>query len=243
MRKAFSRLLAWFIALLLLPACWAATVALWRTLQAALVDSAFGGQVSLQWWALIGGAAAYALWHMLRPPEFLYTFGHEMTHLLFAFLMGKRVGRLEVSKRGGAVSLSGTNPFITLAPYFFPLVTAIVLAGGEFITWVAGDGRFRPSVAFLVGATLAFHGGMTWRTLRTAQPDIARSGWLFSCVLIYLMGVLAVGGAIVTAANGPAALVRLARAVGVEALRTYYWSGGVLIEVTGRAISVIGDKP
>jgi hypothetical protein len=243
MKKAFSRLLAWLMALLLLPACWAATTALWQTLMAALVDSAFGGQVSPQWWALIGGAVAYALWHMLRPPEFLYTFGHEMTHLLFAFLMGKRVGRLEVSKRGGAVSLSGTNPFITLAPYFFPLVTAIVLAGGEFITWVAGDGRFRLYVAFLAGLTLAFHGGMTWRTLRTAQPDIARSGWLFSCVFIYLMGVLVAGGAIITVANGPTALVQLARAAGEEALRSYHRSGGAIIEIIGRAVSEIGGKP
>ena len=144
---------------------------------------------------------------------------------------------------GGAVSLSGTNPFITLAPYFFPLVTAIVLAGGEFVIWVAGDGRFRPYVAFLVGLTLAFHGGMTWRTLRTAQPDIARSGWLFSCVLIYLMGVLVGGGAIVTAANGPAAFVRFARVAAEEALRTYHWSGGAIIELIGRAVSEIGDKP
>ncbi|MDP7385095.1 MAG: hypothetical protein QF593_03615, partial [Nitrospinota bacterium] len=73
--------------------------------------------------------------------------------------------------------------------------------------------------------------------------DIARSGWLFYCVLIYLMGVLAVGGAIVTAANGPAALVRLARVAGEEALRVYHWSGGAIIEVIERAVSGIGGKP
>lgn len=228
MRAFWTRPLMWFAAVAVLPACWAVAAALVRTLPAAFLDASGG---SGGWflvphgWAFIGGVALYLVWHRLRPPEFLYTFIHELTHLIFAYLFGKRVSRFVVSKQGGQVTMSGTNFLITLAPYFFPLLPALVLAGGVILEWSVGDDRFRPAVAFLAGFSLAFHGVMTLRTLSISQPDIARSGKIFSWPVICFFGILFSGSVIFVAAGGDAFGLFMSRLV-QESLAAYAWSAG-----------------
>jgi len=194
----FSRLLTGAAGLVILPACWAVTRAF-----AQMVPNVFfhppeygGGWILVpEGWALVGGAVAFAIWHHFCPPGFLYTFTHEITHLLFALLFGKKVSRLVVSRECGQVSMSGTNFFITLAPYFFPFFAFIILAAGAVVGWGIGDDRFQPLISFLTGLALSFHAIMTFQTLATSQPDINRGGRLFSWSVIYLMGVIFNGGA------------------------------------------------
>ena len=201
----FSRLLAWGAAVAILPACWAVTRAFVRTVPGAFFhpSGSGGGWVLVpEGWALAGGVAVYALWHRLRPPGFLYTFVHEITHLLFGLLFGKKVNRLVVSRESGQVAMSGTNFLITLAPYFFPFFAAIFLAAGAVAGWGAGNDRFQPLVSFLTGLALSFHVIMTFQILATCQPDNDRGGRLFSWSVIYLMGALFSGGAALAAAGG-----------------------------------------
>ena len=227
MRFVLFRLLAWLAALALLPACWAATRALGGALRAAflLPEGGEGSFLVPEGWALLAGAALYALWHRLRPPEFLYTFSHELTHLVFGLLLGKKVGRFEVSRRGGAVVLSGTNSLITLAPYFFPLPVVLLLALGAAAEWAAGEESVRLAGAFLVGLALAFHLVMTTQVLRTAQSDIDRAGRLFSWVAIYLAGLVLTGGIVLLAVAGPGALLPFGRALLAEGWSAYSWAG------------------
>ena len=118
----FRRPLAWMISIFFLPACWAAARAFYRLAPSAFFapDPGAGQYLPVpEAWAFLLGVAAYAVWHRFWPPEFLYTFAHEFTHLLFALLTGKKVRSFEVMRGSGKVGLSGTNPVITLAPYFF----------------------------------------------------------------------------------------------------------------------------
>lgn len=227
----FMRALAWASALTILPACWAATLAFARTAPGVflLSDGAKGWLLAPEAWAMAGGAAFYLLWHRVRPPEFLYTFAHEMTHLLFALVFFKRVSRLVVARDNGEVAISGTNFFITLAPYFFPLLAAAALGAGMVAEWGLGDGRVRLVTSFFTGLGLAFHLTMTLRTLGTSQPDIQRGGRFFSWSVIYLIGTLLTGASALAAVGGAGALRSLYGNFLREGWAAYLWSGERLL--------------
>ena len=153
-------------------------------------------------WAFIAGACAYGVWHRLRPPEFLYAFVHEFTHMAFALLTGKKVRSFEVNEGSGKVGLSGTNPLITLAPYFFPLPTVAVLVLGALAGWAFAYPQIGWATAFLSGLTLCLHVLMTLRALGASQPDIARGGKVFSWAFIVFFGIVFIGGAALVSAGG-----------------------------------------
>ena len=86
-----------------------------------------------------------------------------------------------------------TNFFIELSPYFIPIYT--ILLG--LIFWLAGAfSGISPKISaiflFLVGATLAFHFVMTNDALRLQQPDLIKSGVIFSLVVIFVLNLLVV---------------------------------------------------
>ena len=65
----------------------------------------------------------------LPKPIRTYVLGHELTHAIWALLMGARVSGLTVRKAGGQVRTSKTNWAITLAPYFFPFYAVLFMTG------------------------------------------------------------------------------------------------------------------
>jgi hypothetical protein len=65
---------------------------------------------------------------LLPKPMWIYVFGHELTHALWTWLFGGQVKKMKVSSAGGHVVVSKTNFVIALAPYFFPLYAALVIA-------------------------------------------------------------------------------------------------------------------
>jgi hypothetical protein len=194
-------------------------------------------------WAFLGGVLFYLAWHRLRPPEFLYTFAHEFTHLVFGLLMGKKVNRFEVTRTNGQVVLSGTNFLITLAPYFFPLLALLALAAGGVAGLLLGTPWVGWATAFVVGLALSFHVVMTWRVLRSAQPDIARGGRFFSWTVIALAGGLFAGGTALAAAGGLGALGAFSGRLGGRLVEGYTWSAGELaagLEIALRWLGAFG---
>jgi hypothetical protein len=193
--------LKWFkfvIAILLLPVCAGAAAALWRVLCAS-------GGADTVWVPLLAGAASWLVIYLLLPkPMWIYIFGHELTHALWAWLFGGQLKKLKVSSSGGHVVLSKSNFLIALAPYFFPLYAALVIAGFSLgrLLWHWQDN----SVWFplLVGAAYAFHVTLTLHVLKTRQSDITSQGWLFSAVIIFLGNacVLLLGLPLLTAKVG-----------------------------------------
>ncbi len=181
----------WFkfiIAVLLLPVCAGAAMALWRVLRAGGADTT--------WIPLLGGAASWVVIFLLLPkPMWIYVFGHELTHALWTWLFGGEVKRMKVSAKGGHVVISKTNFIIALAPYFFPLYVALVVGvfvlGNFLLDWRGYLVWFH----LCLGAAYAFHLTLTWHVLQTRQTDITSQGYLFSAVVIFLgnVGVLLFG--------------------------------------------------
>jgi len=185
------KFLKMLIGIMLLPACWAVSVATYTLYQLSgesALASAFGA------WALPTGFALWvAIFFLLPRPSRTYVLGHELTHALWALMMGGRVGKLKVDGNGGHVMLSKTNFVITLAPYFFPFYTFLVIAAYYLVgIWL----EVEPYKAWWLGAvgfTWAFHITFTLNMLAERQPDIQEHGRIFSYAIIYIMNVLAIG--------------------------------------------------
>ncbi|MBD3427144.1 MAG: hypothetical protein GF409_07950 [Candidatus Omnitrophica bacterium] len=138
------------------------------------------------------GVLAYLLMHvMLLRPAYLYVLGHEFVHVLATWLCGGRVVSFSVKPSGGNVVTSKSNVFIELSPYFVPIYT--VLLGPVFLLLEVLGYKTPHTVElfiFLVGFTLAFHFSMTSEVLRMEQPDIIKSGLIFSLVFILLCNLI-----------------------------------------------------
>ncbi|MFH1553166.1 MAG: hypothetical protein ABID83_05995 [Candidatus Omnitrophota bacterium] len=138
------------------------------------------------------GVLAYLLFHVLViRPAYLYVLGHECVHVIATWLCGGKIVSFSVTPSGGSVVTSKTNFFIELSPYFVPIYT--ILLGPAFLFLrAAGKGSPFLSVVFVffVGVTLAFHFVMTSEVIRLRQPDIVRSGLIFSLILIFICNLV-----------------------------------------------------
>lgn len=187
MRSAKSlpgRFWRWGIALLLIPWSVGLSIALGRVIQAT------GAAVEF-WSAVLGGVALWIVTFLLLPkPMWIYVFGHELTHALWAWLFGGRVRSFKATAKGGHVVLTKANSLITLAPYFFPLYAVLWVAAFASIDlfWGGRLGHFWLHLG--LGITYAFHVSLTAHVLRLRQPDIVQEGWFFSVILIWLGNVL-----------------------------------------------------
>lgn len=173
----------------LLPACWGVCRAFFDSVRAA------GGAegISVEAVSLLGGVAAFALcWMALSHPVRAYVLGHELTHALWGLLFGAKPSKLRVTETGGSVNLSKTNMLITLAPYFFPFYTFIVIVVALITYAFVRPLPFLPLWMFMVGFTWAFHVLFTIETLAQRQPDVKLYGRIFSWVFIFLANVMLV---------------------------------------------------
>jgi hypothetical protein len=176
---------------MLLPVCAAAT----RTVIELVRDAqpASTAAVPASALALGGGFLLWLVIFLTLPrPVRTYVLAHELTHALWGALMGARVLQMRVSREKGSVTLSKTNFLITLAPYFFPLYTAIVIVG-YYVTGIFADvERYHLVWLALVGFTWGFHFTFTITTLLQHQTDIQECGRVFSYAVIYLLNVLGI---------------------------------------------------
>ncbi len=183
--KKFLKLI---IGLVFLPLCWAASRAFFFLLQSVPAEASGWND-----WALPVGFLVSVLGFFLLPQAFrTYVLGHELTHALWGMLMGAKVGRIRVGKTGGHVELSKSNFLVSLAPYFFPFYTVVLIAvwygvgffvdlGSYELWWLAG-----------VGLTWGFHVTFTVYMLSQHQPDVQENGKIFSGIIIYLANLLVV---------------------------------------------------
>ena len=147
--------------------------------------------------ALLSGAVSFlALWKILPDQTRIYVFGHELTHAIWGIFFGARVSNIKVRPTGGSVTLSKSNVWITLSPYFFPFWTAVVAMlalAVHVIMHFAVPGAPFPLPwlwMFAVGFTWSFHACFTIRSLMETQPDIQEYGRLFSWTLILSCNVI-----------------------------------------------------
>lgn len=124
-----------------------------------------------------------------RRDKFWSVLEHEMTHLLFAILFFKKVHSFNAIRgSGGSVEIEGDNFVIALAPYFFPLATIIILViKPSFplnVQWLFNG---------LLGFSLMFHIISLFKEFHPDQPDLRRSGMLFSSTVILFFNLFFVG--------------------------------------------------
>ena len=173
----FVRLL---VAVFLMPACFGIVRAL---CQSVILLS--GSGVSVEALSLLGGMAAFALaWMSLSHPVKTYVLGHELTHALWGLLFGAVPSSIKVGASGGSVRLSKSNMLITLAPYFFPFYTFVVIVTALVTSAFVRPLPFLPLWMFAIGFTWAFHVLFTLETLTQRQPDVKLYGRLFSWTVI-----------------------------------------------------------
>ena len=152
--------------------------------------------------AVLAGVAVFLLFAVACPlPVRLYVLGHELTHAVWGLLFGARVSNLKVGLRGGSVTLTKSNVWITLAPYFFPFYTILLVLVALAVRAYWAHLPCPLAWQFAVGATWCFHCVFTLRSLAQEQPDIQEYGHVFSYVLIWIFNVLGVAVWIVCTAE------------------------------------------
>ena len=175
------------LGVVLLPMCWGVVRAFCDSVMAAAGES---GGITAESIALVGGMAAFALcWMAVSHPVKTYVLGHELTHALWGLLFGAVPSKLRVSAAGGSVNLTKSNMLITLAPYFFPFYTFLVIVVALVTSAFIRPLPWLPLWMFAVGFTWAFHALFTLETLAQRQPDVKLYGRIFSWVFIFLANV------------------------------------------------------
>ena len=171
-------------ALLLLPLCAGVVPALVKVVRVS------GGAVEV-WVPLVAGAACWLVVFAFLPrPMWVYVVGHELTHVVWAWLFGGKVKKFKATSRGGEVVITKSNFLVALAPYFFPLYAVLVALGFLIGHLIWGWSKWAPLFHLMLGAAYAFHLTLTWEILKTEQSDITGQGYLFSGVIIFLGNVL-----------------------------------------------------
>ena len=182
-----ANFLRMILGVLLLPMCWGVVRAFCDSVMASAGES---GGITAESIALVGGMAAFALcWMAVSHPVKTYVLGHELTHALWGLLFGAMPTKLRVSATGGSVNLTKSNMLITLAPYFFPFYTFLVIVVALITSAFIRPLPCLPLWMFAVGFTWAFHALFTLETLAQRQPDVKLYGRIFSWVFIFLANV------------------------------------------------------
>lgn len=134
------------------------------------------------------GTVGYFLFEALfERPMRTYVFGHELTHALAGIAVGSKVHSFKVSKKGGSVTLSKSNFFVALAPYCVPLYTLLVILIYSGLRYFYPFPYMDEAAQVLTGGSLAFHASLTFYAIQQKQPDIHKTGLLFSMIFILLV--------------------------------------------------------
>ncbi len=183
------KVIKFLVGLLLLPVC----IGMTRTLGSLLftLEPPVGVFFSAPMWALGCGFIFWQIVYAILPrPTRAYVLAHELTHALWGMCMGARVVTLRVRRNTGSVTLSRTNFLISLAPYFFPLYTVLVVVAYYTAKLFISVERYTLFWLGLIGFTWGFHLTFTLASLTQRQSDIRDQGRLFSYTVIYCLNML-----------------------------------------------------
>jgi hypothetical protein len=161
----------------------------------AILDRAAASNLPTQFVPfLLGMAAFYIFWIFFRRPfQIVCTFEHEVTHLIFGLFFLKWPSEFVVTfRKGGHVTLSGSNFVIYLAPYFFPTVSYLLIP----FFFVIPKGSL-PIFYAVLGASVSFHLVSTWAELHLRQTDLQKAGYIFSLIFLPVANLIFYGALLV----------------------------------------------
>lgn len=156
---------------------------LWNILKELFIpqQGGFWGQEKNYAWLFAGILISVLLRAVIRSKSsFLETFSHELTHVFFAKLLGRKVHSFYAEDSGtGNIYTSGDNKFllipVALAPYCFPIFTYALLLFrcivGVSYLWICD---------LVIGMTICFHYYCFKAQIGNHQTDINQYPLSFS---------------------------------------------------------------
>ena len=194
-----QRMTRWLIALLLLPFCVVTTRALFNINQAPGVEASFWYNLLTSEHFLFFGIGGILMtgWFFTGLLErlflYFYVLGHELTHALFVYVCGGKVGGIRVTADGGYVMTNKSNFLIALSPYFLPFWSIVIVALSSVLGFFYRDIPHHDNALYcLIGFSWTFHLLWTLWMITREQPDLKENGIFFSLVVIYLANVIAI---------------------------------------------------
>ena len=139
---------------------------------------------------IYGFAAFIPLWFLLlKSARFFSTFEHEFTHLIVGLLFLKKPAGFQVTEyNGGVTQLYGGNFLITLAPYFLPTLSFLLLPL-YFVTTYS----IHPYFFLLLGLFTSYHVLSTIQEFSYEQTDITKNGKAFSTIFLIFANLFCYG--------------------------------------------------
>ena len=180
------RWLKQIVAVFLVPPAWIITRAFFSSFSTAALQHRFWASEEF-WFFSLGTLLWVVTFFGLPRPMLLYVFGHELTHVIWVWLMGGRVSQFRISRTGGYIVTDKTNFWIALAPYFFPIYSILVLLLYGGIGMFVDVEPYRRWLFGVVGFTWAFHVTFAIWMLWKGQTDLIEHGTFFSMMIIYLI--------------------------------------------------------
>ena len=178
--------------------------------------------VAPRWSAFLLGVVVFIpLWFvgrlmMPRVIGYLTTLEHELTHILVGLLFLIRPLSIRVTEtKGGEVVLTGSNLWITLAPYFLPTISFVVLP----FAWLASAKAERTLLA-VTGASVVYHLLSTWSEVGVVQSDFRKAGILQSLLLLPVANLICYGVILAFVAQGLQGVVSFSRGGALRTLLT-----------------------
>lgn len=113
---------------------------------------------------------------------FAQTFTHELIHTIFTYLSFGKVYAFTVKDDTGCVMTDRSDIAMTLAPYFFPLYTILLLSIRPGIM-----SSYLPYFDFICGSSFAFYIDMIRKQTGLWQTDIRSKDWRLSYPFVILM--------------------------------------------------------
>ena len=177
-------IIKFIIGVVALPLAYGVTLAFYKN---AILISELAKKLDYFIWGIV----IYVILHLLfYKPTYFYVLGHEAVHAGMAWIFGGKIKSFKVSEDGGAVKTDKSNFVIELAPYFIPIY-AIIITAVYFV--IASSYAINGALfVFLIGFALAFHIISTIEIMKIKQPDIVKSGYFFSIIMVYVINIIVI---------------------------------------------------
>jgi hypothetical protein len=133
--------------------------------------------------------AGMALWLLLgRFLRFFHVFEHEVTHLVTGLVFFIQPRQLVASESGGRMEMYGNNFIVSLAPYFVPLLSLVLMAIMPLL-----DSAVSLYACAVLGLVTGYHVITNLQEFSLQQPDIRNHGRAFSTLICLWGNIVALG--------------------------------------------------
>ena len=120
--------------------------------------------------------------------RFFHVFEHEVTHLVTGLIFFIQPRQLVASESGGRMEMYGNNFIVSLAPYFVPLFSLVLMALMPLL-----DSTVNVYACGVLGFATGYHVITNLQDFSLQQPDIRSHGLIFSTLICLLGNVIALG--------------------------------------------------